>query len=134
MDKKSKKKKTILVVEDEETLSQAITKKLKLNGFNVIAARSIKKAMDHSDNCNSVHAVWLDHYLLGKETGLDFVIRMKENKKCKQVPIFVVSNTASPDKRHAYLQLGANKFYVKSDYKIRDIVSDIKNFLEEKNK
>jgi hypothetical protein len=46
------------------------------------------------------------------------------------VPIFVVSNTASADKVQSYLQLGVNKYYTKADYRLDDIIKDIKTFLK----
>lgn len=53
-----------------------------------------------------------------------------EGSKWKDVPIFVVSNTASADKVQSYLQLGVNKYYTKADYRLDDIIKDIKTFLK----
>ena len=37
---------------------------------------------------------WIS-YLLGKDSGIDFVVRCKEtNSNIENIPIFVVSNTA----------------------------------------
>lgn len=127
MKNNKEKKRTILVVEDEEALSQAIGRKLEISGFKVVKARSIEEAVKGVKSCEKVYAIWLDHYLLGKDTGLDFVIKLKEDSKCKKIPIFVVSNTASRDKVNSYLELGINQFYTKSNYKLEDIIEDIKN-------
>ena len=69
--------------------------------------------------------VWLDHYLLGKENGLDFVIKLKNTEEWKRIPIFVVSNTATSDKIESYLKLGVHRYYTKSDLKLDSILKEI---------
>lgn len=119
-------KKTILVVEDEKPLMDAIKKKLEISGFYVVTARDVNQALSYLDDLEKVDLVWLDHYLLGKENGLDLVTKMKDEKsKWKDISIFVVSNTASPDKVDSYLHLGVDKYYTKSNYRLDDIIKDI---------
>jgi CheY-like chemotaxis protein len=120
-----KTKHTILVIEDERPLQEVIRMKLELNGFSVLTARAIDQALEYMEEVPSVAVIWLDHYLLGKETGIDFVAKLKNHTKWRSVPIFVVSNTASPDKVQSYLQLGVNKFYTKSDYRLDQIIEAI---------
>jgi DNA-binding response OmpR family regulator len=123
-------KHTVLVVEDERPLMEAIRNKLEKNNLEVVTARSVEQALGYMTDSVKVDAVWLDHYLLGKETGLDFVAKLKEDHKFKKVPIFVVSNTGSPDKKHTYLRLGAVKYYVKADHRLDSIVQEVKKYLE----
>ncbi len=118
--------KLILVVEDEKPLLNIIRVKLKNSGFNVITARSIKEAKDIFLKTKKIDAIWLDHYLLGEENGLDFVMWCKtEILENKNVPIFIVSNTASPEKIKSYLMLGVEKYYIKAGTKLEDIVQEI---------
>ncbi len=125
-----KQKKNILVVEDELPLQKAIESKLKKNDFNVITARTAEKAEKlMQDKKNSIDVIWLDHYLLGQENGLDFVAKLKNHKSSNNIPVFVVSNTATPDKISSYIQLGISKYYTKSDNRLDNIISDIKETL-----
>lgn len=120
-----------LVIEDERPLLEAIRMKLEKNGFDVVGARKVEEAFNHMKDVEKIDAVWLDHYLLGSENGLDFLARIKqEDSKWKNVPIFVVSNTASPEKMQTYLRLGAVKFYIKAEKRLEEIIADIKSFLE----
>ena len=124
-------KKTILVVEDEKPLMDAVKKKLELSGFYVVTARSVEQALSYLSDIERVDLVWLDHYLLGKENGLDLVTRMKEDgSKWINIHIFIVSNTASPDKVNSYLHLGVDKYFTKSDHRLDDIIKDIHNVLD----
>ena len=124
---------TILVLEDERPLLQAIQKKLELNGFEVLTARSVDQAEEYLKNVEGIRAIWLDHYLLGKTTGLDFVARLKSVEGTKHLPIFVVSNTASPDKIQSYIRLGVTRYYTKSNYRLDQIIQDIRQAFEKPN-
>jgi DNA-binding NtrC family response regulator len=122
---------TILVVEDEIPLLEAIRIKMEKNGLMVLSARSVEQALNHLKDVEGIRAIWLDHYLLGKETGIDFVMKCKaEESPFKNIPIFVISNTASPDKVQAYLQLGINQYYVKAEKRLDKIIEEIKNSLQ----
>lgn len=123
-------KKTILVVEDERPLQRAIKKKLEMEGFETILAETCDQAFDHVQNSESIFAIWLDHYLLGKKTGLDLVSHLQEREQKRQIPVFVVSNTAGPEKRQAYLNYGVVKFYIKADNRLDGIIQDIRRYLE----
>ena len=124
-------KNTILVVEDQQALLDIISKKLKSQDFSVIKAKTAEEALEEVQN-NEVDGIWLDHYLLGKEDGLDLVDKLKNKKSTnKEIPIFVVSNTASSDKVQTYLRLGIDKYYTKSNNELGEIVSDLATYIEE---
>jgi len=123
---------TILVVEDETPLQEAIKAKLLNSGFEVTTARTVGQALGVLEDVGGISVIWLDHYLLGKEDGLDFVAKLKNDDKWKSIPVFVVSNTASPDKVKSYISLGVSKYYTKSDYRLDQIIADIKEFLDKK--
>ena len=123
-------KKTILVVEDERPLVQAIQTKLEKSGFIVITARTVNQAIDYLENIKKIDAIWLDHYLPGERTGLDFVAYLKSAKsKWSNLPIFIVSNTASSSNVRSYIKLGVSKYCVKADHRLDQIVDDVKAFL-----
>ncbi len=119
------KKKKILVIEDEKALQAAIKSKLEKNGAEVFSARRVSDAMKILKKAGKVDVIWLDHYLLGEKSGMDFVMEIKDNKEWGNIPIFVVSNTATHDKIQSYLKLGVHKYYTKSNLKLDDIVQEI---------
>jgi CheY-like chemotaxis protein len=154
--KSASKGKTILVIEDERPLLEAINTKLEKNGFSVLSARSVEQAFGaklvkndlgvvtvhniyqafmYLETLEQVNAIWLDHHLLGKEDGLYFVKKIKANGgRWKSIPIFVVSNAASPATIKAYIKSGVSKYYVKSDHRLDEIITDIKSFLDHPKK
>jgi CheY-like chemotaxis protein len=145
-------KKTILVIEDERPLLEVVNARLEKNGFGVITARSvdqvfdsnlekndvgiisvknIQQALDYLTDLEKIDAIWLDHNLLGTENGLDFVKKFKANGgRWKSIPIFVVSNTEDTKTVQSYIKLGVSKYYVKSNYRLDEIIDDIKSSLD----
>lgn len=120
----------VLVVEDEKPLQAAVSSKLETEGFDSITVDSVEGALDALRAEPAIQAIWLDHYLLGEKDGLDLVEQIKQSdSEWKSIPVFLVSNTASPDKVKRYLHLGVNEYYVKSSNKLLDIITDIKETL-----
>lgn len=122
-------KKTILILEDEKPLLEVIKAKFETEGFSVVTARSVNQALEYLKDGVKIDAVWLDHYLFGREDGLDFVTEVRRDDQGKNLPIFVISNTVSPEKVQVYLKLGVKKYYTKVDFRLDQIITDIKNFL-----
>lgn len=130
-DMKSSHTRNILVVEDERPLLEAIRVKLEHSGFDVVTARTVEQALDYLEDLGTVDAIWLDHYLIGKENGLDFVAKVKgDGENWRHIPIYVVSNTASADKVQSYLRLGVQKYFTKAENRLDAIIEDIVTFLE----
>lgn len=135
MIKASKKKKTILVIEDERPLIVAIETKLEKSGFMVLTARTIDQALYYLEEIKNIDLVWLDHYLPGEKTGLDFVAKLKSpGSKWSKLPIFIVSNTASSGNVRSYMKLGVTKYCVKADHRLDEIIKDIISFLKNPKK
>lgn len=123
--------KIILVVEDELSLQNVIKKKLEVNGFETLTAKTIAEARQHLKKMPRVDAIWLDHYLPGGESGLDLVASLKEqDSPWRSTPLFVVSNTATAEKVQAYIRYGITKYFVKSNVSLASIIQDIKRVLE----
>lgn len=121
---------TILVVEDERPLLEAIKIKLEKNGLEVVTARSVEQALGYLKDLK-IDGIWLDHYLLGRESGLDLVANVKnEGSQWRNIPIFVVSNTASEEKVRAYMTFGVEKYFVKADFRLDQIIHYINEHLQ----
>lgn len=143
---------TILVIEDDTALLSAISAKLSRSGFQIITARSvesaftqefiptisttlsgdtIEKTLEHLNQLEKVNAIWLDHNLIGDEDGLDFIVKLKANGGTwSTMPIFVVSNSANPELRDTYTELDVQRYYLKAEHRLEDIVTDIATTLK----
>lgn len=127
----SKQKPTILVIEDESLLLQAITKKLKLSNLDVLSCSSGQQALDYLQNLEELpDAVWLDYYLKDMN-GLAFMRALKEHERWAHLPVIVVSNSAGPEKVHNMLALGAKKYILKAEYPLDKIIQMMLEFIQE---
>jgi len=125
----SKQNPTIRVVEDETLLLQAISKKIKLSNMDVLSCSSGQQAIDYLESIDTLpDAVWLDYYLKDMN-GLDFMQKLKANPKWTNIPVLVVSNSASPEKVSNILGLGAKKYILKAEYRLDEIIIMIKQFI-----
>ena len=122
-------KRKILVVEDSESLSKAVIFKLKASGFKVLNAKSYDEAVTFLEKNKKIKAVWLDHWLHGKKTGLDVLQYIKSQEHLKDIPVFVVSSSGDEWSK-MYEELGVTRYFVKSDYLMGTILKEIQSFLD----
>ena len=112
----------VMVVEDEELLLKAIEIKLEKSGKKVIACISAGEAMTALKSKPRLpDIIWLDYYLKDMN-GLQFVSMLKANPEWANIPVIVVSNSASTDKVSQMLALGVNKYYLKAESRLEDLV------------
>ena len=125
---------TILVVEDEILLLEAITKKLKLNDINALACSTGKQAFDYLSTLPELpDVIWLDYYL--KDTnGLLFMQELKKNPIWADIPIVIVSNSASPEKVQTLLALGAKDYILKAEHRLEEVVATVERIAREAQK
>jgi DNA-binding response OmpR family regulator len=127
----SKQHPTILVIEDEPLLLEAITKKLKLNNIEVLSCLNGQQGIDYLNNLEGLpDLIWLDYYLKDMN-GLEFMQQLKANIKWSAIPVLVVSNSASPHKVSTILNLGAKKYILKAEHRLDDIIETAMNLIQE---
>ena len=123
------KKIKVVVVEDEELLLQVITKKLVALNFEVISCKSAKQALDYLQSMDVLaDVVWLDYYLEDM-SGLDFLRELNKEERLKNIPVVVVSNSASEEKKNAMLALGAKKYILKAEHRLDEIVEELRSVI-----
>ena len=120
---------SIMVVEDEALLLQAITKKLEVNGFGVVSCKSGEQAIDYLKNMDKKpDAIWLDYYLKDMD-GIVFMTALKALPTCADIPVMVVSNSASDEKVHNMLALGVKKYMLKAQYRLDDLIIALREII-----
>lgn len=121
-------KKTIMVVEDENLLLDAISRKLTLNEFTVLPySDGVQALSDLTNHVVSPDIIWLDYYL-GTTNGMEFVTKMHE--KNIDTPVVIVSNSASDTKVKTMLALGVKKYILKAHHRLEEIVIELQSILK----
>jgi len=127
----SKNKNTILIIEDEQHLQKLISEHIKKAGL------AYKQALNGEDGLylakqETPDLILLD-LILPKKDGFEVLQELKKDKQTKNIPVLILTNLEStPDVQRA-LDLGANNYLVKSNYKLDDIIKKIKKYLLNEN-
>jgi CheY-like chemotaxis protein len=128
------RKYTVLVLEDEPLLLRAITLKLKKLDIDSLSCTTGKQALGYLEDLTGTDdlpdAIWLDYYLTDMN-GLEFIQELKIHEGWQNIPVVVVSNSASDEKAKNMLALGVKKYILKADYRLEEIVDILKTVVKD---
>lgn len=123
---------TILVVEDDKALNQAVVLKLKKKGYNPVSVFTAEDAMKVlEDGADKIDFIWLDILLPGMN-GLDFLKLIRENQRLKDKKVAIVSVSGGDDKQKEAKDLGVVDYIIKSNYNLNDIIEMVSKDINNK--
>lgn len=120
-------KKTILVVEDEPSLQEAIVMKFQNDGYEVMAAGTGEDALEMLKQKRPT-LVWLD-LLLPKMNGMEVLQKIKSDPETNDLPVVVVSVSASQDNKDQAFGMGVIDYIVKSEGTISSIIKRVEEYI-----
>lgn len=118
----------ILVLEDSPGLQRVIVSKLRLKGYEVVPFDNVPDALKFLDNKERFDLFWIDHSLVGQETGLDFLKTIRSNgvyELYKDGDTILVTGEEADSYLEEYKSLGISKYYTKSLYTVTQIVDEV---------
>lgn len=113
---------SILIVEDEKPLAHALQLKLTHEGFIVSVATNGQECLDLI-NTQQFAIVLLD-LIMPVLDGFQVLEQLRQ--KPNPPIVFVLSNLSQQEDEARALQLGARKFFIKSDTPLSVIVEEVK--------
>jgi two-component system alkaline phosphatase synthesis response regulator PhoP len=119
--------KRILIIEDEKILSEMYRFKLNKEGFEVLSAIEVDEGIELAKK-NKPDLVVLD-MLLPKESGINYLIKVKLIEDLKDIPVLVLSNFDDNETRAQAFNNGAKDYLIKSNHDPKEIVDKIKELL-----
>lgn len=114
---------TILIVEDESFLRQALSTKLAKEGFDVLTAQNGVEGLQQAYG-NKPDLILLD-IIMPKMDGIRMMEELRKDRWGKNVPVIILSNVGDPDTIDPGIRQKANAYIVKSDSSIASIVDVI---------
>ena len=120
------KKKKILVLEDEAALSKAMCIKFQNEGFDATPADNGETAI-REINSRKFDLVIID-LVTPRIDGFGVLKHLRE--KDKEVPVFIVSNLSQKEDVDRVLDMGANKYFIKSNVSLTEILEESKEILK----
>ena len=118
---------SVLIIEDEENISEAIQYNLRQNGYQVLTAEDGLKGLGIIEN-NQVDLLILDIMLPGMD-GLDVC---KEIRKTSNMPIIMLTAKIEEYNKVVGLELGADD-YVTKPFSMSELLARVKSLLRRSN-
>lgn len=122
------KKRKVLVVEDEAPLRKIMVSKLKESGFEVLEAsngkQGLKKAKKEHPNL-----ILLD-IIMPEMDGLEMLRLLREDKWGKNAEVVILSVVNNPKEVQKAMEEKVFNFWVKSDWKLSEIIKEVKDRLK----
>lgn len=117
--------KKILLVEDDPFLIDIYTTKLKEENFEVVVADDGDKALEFVEK-EKPDLVLLDIVLPNKD-GWEILKEIKA--KNKKIKVIILSNLGQKEEVEKGLNLGAEKYLIKSNFTPSEVVEEIKKLI-----
>jgi DNA-binding NtrC family response regulator len=113
---------TVLIVEDEDLLRQAVSKMLRRQGFSVVEARDGSAALDAiREQNNPIHVLFLDITLPGASSQEV----LKEARRLRPEMRVVVTSAYTKEMAGAALQ-GTIEHFIRKPYRLDNLVQLIR--------
>ncbi len=118
----------VLIVEDEPEFLELYRLKLTLDGYDVIAAKSGKEALDKASS-RQPQLILLD-IKMPEMDGFEVLKKLRSEPGTKNTPVVILSNFDEQEMIEKGLSLGANEYLLKFQFTPEEISSRIKNWVE----
>jgi DNA-binding response OmpR family regulator len=115
--------KTILVAEDQQTISNLIEFKLKNSGYNVIIAQDGLSALEKA---KALHPdlILLD-LMMPLMTGFEVLAALKKDETTKNIPVLILTAQTREDEVLKGFELGADDYIIKP-FSPNEVIARIK--------
>jgi len=113
----------ILIIEDEEIITNLLQKKLEQEGYDVEVAR------DGEEGLRLIREIWPDLILLDiivpKISGLWVMEEINKNPNLKRIPIIVISESGESFELKRARELGAKDWIIKTKFDLQQIINKV---------
>ncbi len=119
--------KKILLVEDDPFLIDIYSTKLGEAGFKVFIVKDGEKVLETAKS-NKPNLIILDIVLPGVD-GWQILKQIKQESGLKETKIIILSNLSQKEEIEKGLSLGADRYFIKSDYTPSQVLEEINKLL-----
>ena len=120
--------KTILIIEDEQTLLKSLQLHLESEGFKVILASNGQKGIEQAKQ-KKPDLIILD-LILPLKNGVEVLEELEKDSSVCNIPVLVISNIEDPEQMKKIKAMKIEDYLVKAQYKLKDIGEKAKEILE----
>jgi len=118
----------ILVVEDDITVRDNLSRLLTMEGYNVVTAEDGREALDTITKTKNIDLI-LSDIKMPNIDGYELLKQLKGNKNTELIPLIFLSAKTSQDEVRRGMNIGAED-YITKPFSAEDILNTIKTRLE----
>ncbi|MFO7807330.1 MAG: response regulator [Candidatus Moraniibacteriota bacterium] len=122
-------KKTVLLVEDDNFISEIYNTKLELEGFKVEVSMDGEEAVKKFKKINP-DVVLLDVYL-PKKDGWEVLEEIKQQEYFDKSKVLMLTNLGEKEQVEKARSFGVEDYFVKASYTPDEVVEKVKDILSE---
>lgn len=115
----------ILIIEDDQVLSDVLHRKLIKEGYDVLVAKDGQEGLDKIKQ--TVPDLILLDIIMPKKNGFEVLESLKHGGS--KIPIIIISNSGQSVEISRAISLGANDYLVKAEFDPEEVVSKIRKAL-----
>jgi len=115
--------KKILLVEDEELMTDLLQRKLAKEGYEILVAK------DGQEGLKAMREVKPDLVLLDiimpRMGGFEVMEEMNKDEELKKIPVIIISNSGQPVELSRAKELGAKDWLIKTEFDPREVIDKV---------
>jgi len=115
--------KKILLVEDEELMTDLLQRKLAKEGYEILVAK------DGQEGLKAMREVKPDLVLLDiimpRMGGFEVMEEMNKDTELKKIPVIVISNSGQPVELDRAQKLGAKDWLIKTEFDPQEVIEKV---------
>jgi len=116
--------KKILIIEDEEIISNLLAKKLSQVGYEVKTAFNGQEGLEILEQ-EKPDLVLID-IVMPKKDGFETISEVKGDPTLKDIPIIIISNSGQPVELDKAKEMGVNDWFIKTDFDPQEVIQKVK--------
>ncbi len=120
-------KKSVLIIEDEPALREAIKLKFEKRDITAFTAETGEEGLEILKK-EKPNLLWLDMLLPGI-SGTEVLRAVRANKETEKLKVVVVSVSSGDEKIQEMFRMGALDYIIKSNFSINEIVDKVEKML-----
>ncbi len=122
---------TVLIVEDEPSLSEALKDKFTREGFQALVARNGEEGLKMAEE--NIPSIILLDIVMPKMDGVTMFKKLKENQNTANIPVIFLTNLSNAEQIAEELGDKNYQYLVKSDWDMKDVVGKVRSTMQEKH-
>lgn len=124
----SEKNKKVMIIEDDSFVTDIYQTKISKEGFEVVTAGDGAEGFKKLEAGENPDLILLD-IIMPNMNGLDFLQKIKDTEKFKDIPIILLTNLSQKEEIQKGFDLGAKDYLIKSHFTPTEVMDKINKFL-----